>query len=143
MGNVTRLDPPQHRSEAAVAVFMALLFPGMTRLLRELAASATGYPLARPDAAGSRSACVPDSATPGTVTPGVAVPRNLLEKQDMHSLPHSGDVAVVPTPDLSAARHTALLRWHSRRVLADVVADLDQNPHFPVIAAPQSLEGAA
>ena len=87
----------------------------------------------------ARSACVPQSATPGAGTPGAAVSQTLAETRDMSSVTQARVVgapkpAPVPAPEISPAQHTAILRWHGSRPINAIEDDISAHPRFPCIA---------
>ena len=127
---------PHDLPDPRLALLVALLFPRTLRAMREAAASF--LPRSAAEAADSRSACAPETATPGAATPGAALPCNHSETQGMNTLPQ-GPVVALPPPcaplaDVGSAQHTALMRWHNRRPVHDVTDDLRDNPRYPFIA---------
>jgi hypothetical protein len=122
--------------DAAGLAVLALLFPRTLRALRDVAASLSATPSGGQGGAASRSACS-ETATPGAATPGAALPCNLAETEGMNTVPQA-PVAALPPPraplaEVGTAQHAALLRWHNRRPLTEVVDDLQAHPRFPCV----------
>lgn len=126
---------PHDLPDPRLALLVALLFPRTLRAMREAAASF--LPRSAADAADSRSACAPETATPGAATPGAALPCNQSETQGMNTVPHEVPLALpapaAPPSDVSPARHAALLRWHNDRPITAVEDDQHRHARFPLI----------
>lgn len=78
------------------------------------------------------------SETPAVAAAGVSgVPSNLERKATMQTVPQPVTAATppaVPMVDIGSAQHTALLRWHRKRSICDVMDELAANPRFPYVA---------
>ena len=49
--------------------------------------------------------------------------------------PHpAASAGPAPAIDLGSAQHVALMRWHNRRAICDVMDELAANPRFPYVA---------
>ena len=85
----------------------------------------------------ARSVGYAKSETPAGGAAGVSgVPSNLERRATMQTVPQPATAATPPADplvDIGSAQHTALLRWHRKRPICDVMDELAANPRFPCV----------